>query len=309
MTATKATATLEYFASDAFESLSLPSGMTVLLNRFEAAEPKRFHHVEAHDVLGIGFHLQGGARFEMGSRRMYTESFDIWVGTSPRGSESFFTLPPSGFRTVSLRFIPDAASAWLAEQGLGQSSLASLASVARTEVEAVRLARLDSAAARIVEAMFAAPYTGTARRLFLESAALALLASQCEARANETSGERWSGRELDRKHLMKARSVLEGNLVQPPSIAALARIVGMNEFKLKRDFKQLFGTTIFGYVRKRRMELAAMELHAGLPVAQAAAAVGYQCPRCFADAFRRHFGTLPSEVSRSVLRKLPLAAG
>ena len=86
---------------------------------------------------------------------------------------------------------------------------------------------------------------------------------------------------------------------------SLARLAGLNEFKLKRLFKEVFGTTVFGYVRQRRMERAAVDLHAGKPVAQAAAAVGYECPRCFADAFRRYYGMLPSEMTRSASSKLP----
>ena len=83
----------------------------------------------------------------------------------------------------------------------------------------------------------------------------------------------------------------------------------MNDFKLKRAFKNAFGTTIFGYVRQRRMERAAGDLHAGLPVAQAAAQAGYECPRCFSAAFRRHFGMLPSEVMRGAVVKTPARHG
>ncbi|OBX17867.1 hypothetical protein A9995_14495 [Erythrobacter sp. QSSC1-22B] len=96
-----------------------------------------------------------------------------------------------------------------------------------------------------------------------------------------------------------ARAWLDEHLDDPPSIIELARLLGINDFKLKRSFKATFGTTIFGYVRQRRMERAADSLYDGLSVGDAAAAAGYVCPRCFADAFRRHFGKLPSEVTRA----------
>jgi AraC family transcriptional regulator, transcriptional activator of the genes for pyochelin and ferripyochelin receptors len=58
-------------------------------------------------------------------------------------------------------------------------------------------------------------------------------------------------------------------------------------------------------VRQRRMERAAAQLHAGSSVSRAASAAGYACPRCFADAFRRHFGTVPSAMTRAASGQAP----
>lgn len=74
--------------------------------------------------------------------------------------------------------------------------------------------------------------------------------------------------------------------------------MGTNEFTLKRAFKDAFGTTIYGHVRRHRMEQAAARLGQGASVQDAAAAVGYDCPRAFADAFRRSYGVLPSAMTR-----------
>ncbi len=283
------------------ESIAIRDGMVLLLSRFEPGAGRTFRHVETQDVFGIGFHLRGGARFDMDAMGFSTRPFDVWAGTGPRCSMSRFTFPEQGFRTLSLRFTPEAACALLQAQGASDSVLMEVARAASEQVVARRLAPLDPVAAQLAEAMFAAPLAGSARRLFLESCAYALLATQLDAVRDDADGLATRRHADVRRGLWRARSLLEQGLDDPPSIAELARRVGVNEFTLKRDFKRLFGTTIFGYVRQRRMERAAVDLRAGMSVAQVAAAVGYECPRCFADAFRRHHGILPSAMTRRSL--------
>lgn len=76
-------------------------------------------------------------------------------------------------------------------------------------------------------------------------------------------------------------------------------MVGTNELKLKQGFRALFGTTVFGYLRRHRMERARqLLLHREVSVTEAAGLVGYACPSRFAAAFRRQFGTRPSALRR-----------
>lgn len=283
------------------ETLNLHPGFKLILSRLD--DGGQFEFEELDDVFGIGFHLRGGANFDMDGHTFETQALDVWAGTAPRGSASTFSLPTHGFHTVSLRFEPGAIRGLLDRHGYPAGGvLDEMARTAQSRVSTSRLSHLDPATAQLITAMFATPYTGAARTLFLESCALGLLASQIDATARQSS----SPRELADDRLMEeARAWLDHHLDSPPSILELARIIGINDFKLKRGFKARFGTTIFGYVRQRRMERAAVHLHAGLSVTAAAESVGYACPRCFADAFRRHFGVLPSELTRAAMTQTP----
>lgn len=292
-------------ASSTVETLPLREGLDLVLSQVVGSDCP-FHFEEPADVFGIGFHLRGGAAFDMEGEGFDTKPLDVWAGTAPCSSASTFSLPERGFQTVSLRFAPDAVRDLLARHGQSGGVLDEMAGSAHARVAISRLAPLDAAAARMVGAMFLTPYTGAARTLFLESCALALLAAQIDAAAQVAV----PAQELaDARHMRAARAWLDAHLDEPPSIIELARIVGINDFKLKRSFKAAFGTTIFGYVRQRRMERAAAHLHGGLSVADAADAAGYVCPRCFADAFRRHYGVLPSAVTRAALADAPAAIG
>lgn len=103
------------------------------------------------------------------------------------------------------------------------------------------------------------------------------------------------------EHAIKtAARILETRFDEDHSIAQLSRDVHLNEFKLKRGFKEQFGTTVFGYLRQKRMERAREYLIAGeRSVIEIANAVGYSNPSHFARAFKEAFGHNPSEVTSS----------
>ena len=288
------------------EALELRQGITLLMAEIAPSDECAYHHVETDDVFAIGYHLHGGTRFDMEGQQFETRPLEIHAGAAPQLSTSTLTLPDHGFRTVSLRFTPDAAMELFARHEMADTPLARMVAEAHDAVSVARVGALSQRGIALINAMFGAPLEGAGRSLFLESCALGLLADQID----ELAPDRLCAAEaLDQPKLTKAREYLDAHLLDPPSIIQLARIVGLNDFKLKRAFKSAFGTTIYGYVRQRRMEKAAIDLHAGMTVGTAALEAGYVCPRCFTDAFRRHFGILPSQVTRTTLAKTPARYG
>lgn len=103
----------------------------------------------------------------------------------------------------------------------------------------------------------------------------------------------------DKDALIEAARFLEDNLGDDHSLRAISRTVHLNEFKLKKGFRQRFGKTVFGYLRQKRMEHARHLLIRGdATVLAIANQVGYSNPSHFARAFRDAFGLNPREVSR-----------
>lgn len=100
----------------------------------------------------------------------------------------------------------------------------------------------------------------------------------------------------DIEKIHRARYILIFQQENPPSLLDLARQVGINDNKLKIGFRQVFGTTVFGYLHNHRMEIARQLLQDGkMRVAAVANAVGYANPGHFAAGFKRKFGVSPSE--------------
>ena len=100
---------------------------------------------------------------------------------------------------------------------------------------------------------------------------------------------------IEMVRLDEARKIVEYEFVDPPTLFELARRVGLNDFKLKRGFREAFGTTVFEYIRKLRMDKARELLEQGrLTVTEVALATGYSHFGHFSSAFKKSFGILPS---------------
>lgn len=112
----------------------------------------------------------------------------------------------------------------------------------------------------------------------------------------------------DIEGIHEARRILETNLETPPSLMQLARMAEINEFKLKKGFRQLFGTTPFSHLRETRLETARSHLESGeFNVCEACMAVGYSNLGNFIGLFRKRFGITPGDVLRSAQRTRHMA--
>lgn len=107
-------------------------------------------------------------------------------------------------------------------------------------------------------------------------------------------------RDLDR--FKEAREILIRELSSPPSMDELARMTGLNSFKLKIGFRELYGTTVYGFVRSERMNWSKNLLESGrYNVSEAAWEVGYTNVSHFISCFRKHFHISPGEYLNSSL--------
>ncbi|MGV2806306.1 helix-turn-helix domain-containing protein, partial [Clostridium perfringens] len=101
--------------------------------------------------------------------------------------------------------------------------------------------------------------------------------------------------------LEQARQLVIHHFEQPLSIQQLARRVGLNEFKLKKGFRERFGITIFELVRKQRMEKAIWYMETeGYNVGETAVSVGYSNASNFATTFRKYYGCNPGEYLKAI---------
>lgn len=94
-----------------------------------------------------------------------------------------------------------------------------------------------------------------------------------------------------------ARSILLARMTAPPRLPELARLAGLNEAKLKAGFRARFGDTVYGTLRRHRLDEARRLLGEGrCNVTEVALRVGYSNPSKFAAAFKAAFGVSPSHV-------------
>lgn len=117
-----------------------------------------------------------------------------------------------------------------------------------------------------------------------------------------TDGKMPSASKLSRDDMSKirlARDIMMERMADPPTLMQLSRMIGINDYKLKIGFKEMYGATVFGYLRDKRLEQALLLLQqGGMNVNETSCAVGYSNPSYFAEAFREKYGINPGEIVR-----------
>ncbi|DAB27349.1 MAG: AraC family transcriptional regulator [Sulfurimonas sp. RIFOXYD12_FULL_33_39] len=99
-----------------------------------------------------------------------------------------------------------------------------------------------------------------------------------------------------------AKDILLKNFVNPPSIKLLAHMCATNESKLKKIFKKVYKTTIYGYIQKLRLEKANLLLkEQSLNIGEIAKEVGYKHQGHFSKLFFETYDVYPKDL----LKKKP----
>lgn len=99
------------------------------------------------------------------------------------------------------------------------------------------------------------------------------------------------------KDMNTAMKYIEENLTNEINFKMVARIAHCSEYHFKRMFSFLAGITLSEYIRRRRLSLAALELHnSKMKVIDVAIKYGYNSPDSFTRAFFNLHGITPSEA-------------
>jgi len=157
---------------------------------------------------------------------------------------------------------------------------------------------------KVLEEIRSCQFVGGIKKLFLQSKVLELLALQCEQYERSENGSTPVSTALsatDRERIYYARDLLMNAMQEPPSLRELSRLAGLNEFKLKAGFKQVFATTVFGYLNDQRLdharEILLQQQHK--PLTDIALELGYSSPQHFSNAFSKKFGISPGKARRN----------
>ena len=143
-------------------------------------------------------------------------------------------------------------------------------------------------------------YSNGLKKLFLLSKTIELLVLQAESFDKfQNSKSEYIRHDHDKERIVFARDYLVKNIESPPTLVELAKIAGINEYKLKRGFKEMFQQTAFSYLSDLRLDLAKKHLSEGKKQAtEIAFELGYCSLQHFSKAFKKKFGIAPSRAER-----------
>ncbi len=155
---------------------------------------------------------------------------------------------------------------------------------------------------QVLRSILRTDYEGLVLSTFLESKILELLSLMWSQYSDDQkpSHKQKVIRESDAKALLAARQYVLEHLPSPLSISDLSRKVGINEFKLKTGYKQLFNTTVYQHIQSERLNQAKLLLEEGKwDVGEVAEKVGYSNKSHFAARFKEKFGILPKQFQKN----------
>lgn len=146
-------------------------------------------------------------------------------------------------------------------------------------------------------------FVGGLKLLFLQSKCVELLAMQAQAfeLASNRPDRSLLKTKYDKDRIYYAREYLLAHASSPPSLSELAKVAGINEFKLKQGFKATFDHTVFGYLSDYKLSKAKSLLtDTQLDIKNIADDLGYSSVPHFNKAFSKKFGHSPGKVRKGV---------
>ena len=114
---------------------------------------------------------------------------------------------------------------------------------------------------------------------------------------------------LEKQYLYDARSYssdsqieellryINHNLTEDLSIETLARKYYLSKYHMMRKFKEETGYTIHNYIISKRLLLARTKISEGIPILKAAQLSGFSDYTTFSRAYKKQFGTAPSQTT------------
>ncbi len=156
---------------------------------------------------------------------------------------------------------------------------------------------------RVIKQILLCPYHGPARRFFIEAKAMELIFYKLNQLDSVTLNAKifFPGNQKNLEKIYMAEEFLRNNMHNPPGLIELSRSVGLSRTQLLRDFRKIFHTSPYSYLRNIRLRKAKTILYEGeTTITETAYLIGYSSASHFTKAFKQHFGMTPSCYIRSL---------
>ena len=103
------------------------------------------------------------------------------------------------------------------------------------------------------------------------------------------------------KKIKIAKDIIISKMVEPPTLNELANEVDISLKKLKEGFKQVYGSSVYGFLLDYKMEVSKTLLSSGnYNVNEVALKIGYSTASHFINAFKKKNGITPKKYLMSI---------
>ncbi|MBU2511495.1 AraC family transcriptional regulator [bacterium] len=145
---------------------------------------------------------------------------------------------------------------------------------------------------------------GSLRSIFLESKALELLVYfierlEADSLLPDSSLSLTTG---ETNKIKEAREIIICEFQNPPSLFDLAKMVGLTHTRLNRGFREIFGKTVFEFLREYRLNDAKkLLLDSSLSISEIAFSTGFNDSSYFSKCFLQAYGIQPRNYRKTIL--------
>jgi AraC-like DNA-binding protein len=158
---------------------------------------------------------------------------------------------------------------------------------------------LSPAMIQIVNSLLNCPYKNGVATFYIEAKVVELLLMVLQDCSEENPLGATKLTEYDKEMLRSMKIYVEKEFENPLTLKELSRKFTINEYKLKKGFKFLFGTTVFDHMNSIRMDKAQqLILETELSISEIADLTGFENRASFDKAFKRHFGYTAAYLRR-----------
>lgn len=242
------------------------------------------------NYLSFSCQLQGKLSMQVNSRKIVTSQGDLTFGFAD--GEIFYLQHSKDFCNVEVMIMPQLLKVILGDIAFPFSNLDNKIKFFLHHYQIEKNVNVISCARQLFYLIQNTDCEVT-NRLLLYAHVLEYLNWYLKAFNSDLEKQELNKREYTQ--INNAREYLVSDLSNPPTIDCLAKRVGLNQSKLKKGFKQIFGKSIYAYFLAERMHKAKQLLVAN-SVTETAIIMGYSNISHFSSAFRKQFGVLPKEI-------------
>lgn len=98
--------------------------------------------------------------------------------------------------------------------------------------------------------------------------------------------------------VFQAKSFIDEYITENPSLEKIAHQIGISKYHFIRVYKSVFGISPYQYQKRKRLELAKLDLMVGTEILTTAIRYGFPDVATFSKAFKQYFGQTPGSVKK-----------
>ncbi len=275
-------------------------GIRILYTKTRYHNHYLFKNHNDDNVVGLEFNMKGRYNIYHHNNIYKVNNQQHNIVYSP-GTHNYFENHDLETETFKIEFHPEMFAEITSESNDLLKQFVSQMSLSQPAVLSASSGIIDLQLTNAINEIINCRYSGGIRKTFLLSKCLEILVLQAESFMHtEKTNHIYPKNKTDLERLDFARKYIIEHVDMPPSLRELAKISGLNEYKLKRGFKEAYNDTVFGYLTNYRLMTAKQKLESNsLSIAELAYELGFSSPQHFSKTFKERFGMSPKSVRKA----------